>query len=289
MFSCHPTATPLVVRFLAACLPLAGLLAPTPARAQAAEPKPPEKLYELRLYTANDGKLPALHARFRDHTLGLFEKHGMENIIYWTVSEGAAGDDAKNMLVYIIAHKDRAAADASWAAFRADPEWQAVLRKSEEGGKILAKDPVSVFMTPTAFSPPPETPNGKTDTPARLFELRKYNTGEAGLPGTVDRFKAGEAALFPKNNMPTLGFWTADDKSAFIYLLSHKDRETSRQSWQGFFTDFRKFTAEYNAGRATRPAATAQPPTRPAAGGGRGAGGGNEIRFLVPTDYSPRK
>ncbi len=84
------------------------------------------KLYELRFYTTNPGKLPDLHARFRDHTMGLFEKHGMENIIYWTVSKGTEedGDDKDNMLVYIIAHKDDAARSASWKAFMEDPEWQ---------------------------------------------------------------------------------------------------------------------------------------------------------------------
>ena len=279
------------------------------------EAKKPDKLYELRLYTANAGKLPELHARFRDHTLKLFEKHGMENIIYWTVSEGAAGDDTNNMLVYIIAHKDKAAADASWAAFRADPDWQAAQAKSEVNGKLLAKDPVSVFMIPTEFSPPQEPVTAKPDpstpgaapAPARLFELRKYNTGAAGLPATVDRFRAGEAALFPKNGMATLNFWTAADNSSFIYLLAHKDRETSRTAWTAFFNDFRQFQTEYNArggaagGRATptptaltapaAPGAPAAPAARGAGRGGRGAGGGggSEIRFLVPTDYSPRK
>lgn len=255
-----------------------------PALAQAQDKAPP-KVYELRICTCNEGKLPDLNARFRDHSMRLLAKHGMENIFYSTVSEGAAGDDAKNTLVYILAHKSRETADASWAAFRADPEWQEVQRKSEENGKFLAKPAVSIFMTPTDFSPPDPPVNGKSDAPARLFELRKYNTGEAGLPGTVDRFKAGQAALFPKNNMTPIGFWTADDKSAFIYLLAHKDRETARKSWEGYFADFRQFMADYNARRGGGPT-TAR---GGAAGGARGGGGGNEIRFLVPTDYSPRK
>ena len=258
------------------------------ASVSAAADKPQEtRLFELRIYTAEKGKLDDLNARFRDHTLKLFEKHGMENIAYWHVTEGAAGDDAKNLLIYLIAHKDKESAEKSWAAFRADPEWQAAAKKSEENGKLLAKPPVSVFMHATDFSPADWPANAKSEAPARLFELRKYNVGESGLPGTVDRFKSGEKDLFPKHGMATLAFWTADDKSSFIYLLAHKDRETSKESWKGFFTDFRKFQTEYNAkkaaGAAQQPAAGAGGPR---AGGGRG---GNEIRFLVPTDYSPRK
>jgi NIPSNAP len=284
----------------------AALLGARFANAQDAQAKKPDKLYELRLYTANEGKLPDLHARFRDHTMRLFEKHGIENIIYWTVSEGAAGDDAKNLLVYIIAHKDQAAATASWAAFQADPEWKTAAAKSEENGKLLAKAPGSVFMKPVDFSPADEPVNGKSNAPARLFELRKYNDGEARVPATVDRFKSWEAALFAKHGMPPLGMWTAADNSAFIYLLAHKDRETSRTAWEGFFTDFRARGGAGAAPRgagATQPAAargdgTTQPAvaraggtTQPAArrGGRAGGGGGAEIRFLIPTDYSPRK
>ncbi len=88
------------------------------------------KLYELRFYVANPGKLEALHDRFRNHTLKLFEKHGMENIIYWDVVEGdkTDGDKAKNMMIYIIAHKDEAARDASWKAFSADANGSKCLR-----------------------------------------------------------------------------------------------------------------------------------------------------------------
>ncbi len=263
---------------------------------------PATPAYELRIYTCNPDKLPVLEKRFREHSVRLLAKHGMESLYYWTVSEGATGDqNAKDMLIYILAHKDRESAVKSWEAFRADPEWQEVQKKSEENGKLLASDAVSIFMTPTEFSPAMEPANKDSNAPARLFELRKYNVGETGLPGTVDRFAAGEAELFRKHGMQTLAFWTADDKSSFIYLLAHKDRETSRQSWQTFFAEFRNFQTEYNARRgAARAAVPAAAPAAPSAGapatqpggarrGGRGGGGGNEIRFLIPTDYSPRK
>src|SRR5438874_1878520 len=91
------------------------LLAPLAAAAD----KPQEtRLFELRIYTAAKGKLDDLHARFRDHTLKLFEKHGMQNIGYWVPI-----DNPDEKLYYLLAHKDRATRDASFKAFAADPEW----------------------------------------------------------------------------------------------------------------------------------------------------------------------
>jgi len=102
-------------------------------------------VYELRTYTANEGKLDELHARFRDHTMGLFEKHGMTNIGYW-VPEGS--DDT---LIYIVAHTSREQADASWKAFVSDPEWREVYAKSRENGALVAKVE-RVYMDPTDYS-----------------------------------------------------------------------------------------------------------------------------------------
>jgi len=243
------------------------------------------KLYELRIYTTHPGKLPDLHKRFRDHTMRLFEKHGIENIIYWSVSEGARGEDEAqdNMLVYVIAHKDEAAREASWQAFMNDPEWKDVAAKSEANGKILAKAPRSILMKATSFSAQDAAPNKDSDAAPRLFELRQYNDGPDGVPSTVDRFASGEKEIFTKHGMETVKFWTATDNSAFIYLLAHKDRDSSRESWQGFFPDFREFMTEYRS-RTQKQEGRGQ-------GGqqGRRRGGGHEVRFLVPTDYSPRK
>lgn len=103
-------------------------------------------LYELRTYTSPEGKLDALNARFRNHTMRLFEKHGMQNIAYWTPT------DKPNTLIYVIAHKDADAAKASWAAFRADPEWQRVAEETQRDGKIVDKVE-SVYLQPTDYSP----------------------------------------------------------------------------------------------------------------------------------------
>jgi hypothetical protein len=103
-------------------------------------------VYELRTYTAAPGKMAELQKRFRDHTITIFEKHGMKSIGYW-VSE-----KQPDTLIYILVHKSRKDADASWAAFRKDPEWRRVFAESQKNGSLTTKV-VSVYMTPTDFSP----------------------------------------------------------------------------------------------------------------------------------------
>jgi len=107
------------------------------------------RIYELRTYTTLPGRLPALHKRFAEHTLKLFEKHGMKNEMYWVPTE------EDNKLIYLISHDSREAADKSWKAFGADPEWQKVAAASqteEAGGKIVSKVE-RVWMKPTEYSP----------------------------------------------------------------------------------------------------------------------------------------
>jgi len=106
------------------------------------------RIYELRTYIATDGKLDNLLARFRNHTVKLFEKHGMQNVGYWVVADEPA---SKNTLIYVLSHKDRDAAKASWDAFRKDPDWVKAKGESEANGAIVDKV-TSVFMQPTDFS-----------------------------------------------------------------------------------------------------------------------------------------
>ena len=107
------------------------------------------RVFELRTYTAPEGKLGDLDKRFRDHTMRIFKKHGMENVGYWYPQDPP---DSANTLIYIISHKSRDAAKASWAAFQADPEWQRVSTESQVNGRIVSKV-VSVFMDSTDYSP----------------------------------------------------------------------------------------------------------------------------------------
>jgi hypothetical protein len=105
-------------------------------------------VFELRTYTTHEGRLPALEARFRDHTMALFEKHGMRNVGYWIPV------DRPNTLIYIIAHDGEDAIAGNWKAFASDPEWQAAYRDSVADGPILVEDGiVSQFMTAADYSP----------------------------------------------------------------------------------------------------------------------------------------
>jgi hypothetical protein len=141
---------------LFACLALAAVATPAPAQRSALDPK--LAFYELRTYYAAPGKLAALNARFRNHTLALFTKHGMHNVAYW--NEQPTSEAPEGRLIYVLAFPDRAARDASWKAFVADPEWRAVVARSEADGKLLTKIE-SVFMTMADYSPPLTLPKQK--------------------------------------------------------------------------------------------------------------------------------
>lgn len=130
---------------------VAALLASGVAQAEPAKLDPKTAVYELRTYYPAPGKAAALNARFREHTLGLFAKHGMTNVAYWNELPTDAAPEGR--VVYVLAYPSRAARDADWAAFGKDPEWQKVVAASEAAGKLVTKVD-SVFMTATDYSPP---------------------------------------------------------------------------------------------------------------------------------------
>lgn len=107
------------------------------------------KVFELRTYTSPEGRLDDLLARFRDDTMRIFKKHGMENVGYWVPADAPA---SSNTLVYILKHDSRDAATKSWEAFRADPEWLAVRERTQANGPITS-NVQSVFLEATDFSP----------------------------------------------------------------------------------------------------------------------------------------
>jgi hypothetical protein len=107
------------------------------------------RVFELRTYTAPEGKLSALQSRFRDHTMSIFKRHAMTSIAYWVPQDAPL---SQNTLVYVLAHPSREEAKKNWASFQADPEWVKARTESEAQGRLTTKVE-SIFLDPLDFSP----------------------------------------------------------------------------------------------------------------------------------------
>ncbi|TDB66047.1 NIPSNAP family protein [Arundinibacter roseus] len=188
------------------------------------------KLYEMRIYYCEPGRLDALLARFRDHTTKLFEKHGMTNVGYWVPVE-----NTDNKLVYVLSYPgDKAYRDKAWKEFINDPVWKKAQSDSEKDGKIVAKVE-SVFMKETDFSFP-MTVSGPADN--RIFEMRTYHTVPGKLPDLLARFRNHTTALFAKQGMTNLNYWLPVEKdNLLIYMLAHKNADAAKSSFDAFRVD----------------------------------------------------
>jgi hypothetical protein len=236
-----------------------------------AEPGRDTRCYELRTYYAAEGKLDALHARFRDHTMRLFEKHGMVNLGYWVPV-----DNTEGKLIYLLVYGHRAAREVSWKSFMADPEWQAAHKASEVGGRLVAKVE-SVLMEATDYSPVISVQNAPEP---RLFEMRVYTAAPGRLDALHARFRDHTTGLFDRHKIGQFGYWSPmkDQKGAadtLIYLLMHPNREAAERGFEAFRAD-----PEWLAARKA---------SEDKAGGSLTLSDGVVSIFLRPTDYSPTK
>jgi hypothetical protein len=113
------------------------------------------RVFELRTYTTPEGKLNDLHARFSNHTMKLFSKHGMSHLAYWVPTDADKGAGTK--LIYILSHASKEAGLASFTAFRADPDWIKAKAESEKNGPLTiqpqAEGVKSIYLKATDFSP----------------------------------------------------------------------------------------------------------------------------------------
>jgi hypothetical protein len=235
----------------------------------AAEPASSGPVYELRIYYAAEGKLDDLHARFRNHTMKLFEKHGMKNL-YYLVPEG---ENPQRKLVYFLEHASRAAASQSWKAFVSDPEWQQVARDTEKNGRLVSKvDHHYLQLTDYSAKPVLEK---KGD---RIFEMRTYTTPDGKLDDLNARFRNHTVNLFKKHGMENIAYWVPtsdqkDSRTTLVYLLAHKSREAARASFDAFRQDPAWLKAK----------------TESEKDGSLTAKDGVKSEFLIPVDYSPIK
>jgi hypothetical protein len=188
--------------------------------------------FEMRTYYAAEGKLDALHARFRDHTTKLFEKHGMSNVGYWVPLE-----NPNRQLIYVLAYPSRAARETAWKEFMTDPQFKQAHAASEKNGPLVAKAE-SVFLRATDFSPEIK----HVEEAPRVFELRTYTSTRDKLPRLLARFRDHTRALFSKHGMSNIAYWTPDkDQSGvdttLIYILAHKSKEARDASFKAFRDD----------------------------------------------------
>jgi hypothetical protein len=237
------------------------------------------RIFEMRVYYAHEGRLDALHERFRDHTLRLFERHGITNLGYFV----PPGTNPDRKLVYFLAYPDKAARDTSWKNFLNDPDWKKAYAESHKNGVLVARVE-NAFLSATDYSALAEA----RQYGGGVFELRTYTTEAGRLPNLNARFRDHTVKLFEKHGMTNVTYWTLapDQKGAkhslaadntLIYLLSHKTEEAAKASFAAFRADpdwvAAKEASEKKAGGSLT---IAQPD-------------GVKSEFLVPTAYSPVK
>jgi hypothetical protein len=227
------------------------------------------RCYEMRIYYALPGKLDDLHARFRNHTMAIFKKHGIENVGYWVPL-----DNAENKLVYLLTYPNRAARDASWKAFMADPQWTEAWKESETDGPLVAKVE-QIFLKTTDYSPALKTGN---ISKGGVFELRTYTTPPGSLPNLDARFRNHTMELFKKHGAKNWAYFHKTDdqpdaSTTLIYFLAHKSQEAAKAT----FDTFRKDSAWIAAKEESEK------------NGSLTVKDGVKSLFLAPTDYSPTK
>jgi len=193
------------------------------------------RLYELRIYQTEPGRMTALLNRFTHHTLGLFEKHGMRNEGYWLANADS------NLLYYVLSYPDMISRNAAWKAFGDDPVWQKVRSESEQSGKIVASV-VSVYLTKTDFSDFRWNRGAKKARKhPMVFELRTYTCHPGRLPALMNRFRQHTTRLFEKHAMKNVIYWTSveegGEQSKLVYLLAHDSVDAAKHSFDTFVKD----------------------------------------------------
>jgi hypothetical protein len=228
---------------------------------------PDTRCFELRIYHAATNKLDALNARFRDHTLKIFEKHGMTSIGYWIPV-----DNTNNVLIYMLAFPSADARAKAWKEFGSDPEWKEVAKSSEANGRLVTKVD-SILLNAADFSP--AIAPSSSDAP-RLFELRTYHAATNKLDALNARFRDHTCALFDKHGLSQFGYWLPTEQKdgagqTLIYILAHKDKAGADENWKAFRGDADWVKAKADS-EANGPLTTKV-----------------ESVYMKPTDYSPTK
>ena len=234
--------------------------------ATAAEKEP--RLFELRVYTLNEGKLDTFAGLLRDTGSKLYVKHGMTPLGYFTP---LANKD--NQFYILLAHDNMAARKASWAALRADPEMAPIFDQLK-AEKVVAMAQ-ETFLNETDYTTKVEVAAGKSE---RVFELRTYTTTPGNLAALDSRFRDHTRKLFETHGMTNLWYYhlTPESKAAdstMIYFLAHASDAARGKSFDDFRVD-----AAWN---------TAREASEKKAGGSLTTKDGVQSVVLKATDFSP--
>lgn len=191
-------------------------------------------IYELRTYEILPGKAQALLERFGSVTTKLFERHGMQNVGYWTPTVG----EFSNRFIYMLGFRDMAHRERAWEELAQDPERQQSMRQAQEAGPQVARL-TNMLLRPTPYSPPP-IGEGRSQGPTALCELRIYEM----LPGKAqplhDRFATVSMRLFERHGMANIGYWTpvvGGYNNQLYYMLGFESMAHREKAWAAFGQD----------------------------------------------------
>jgi hypothetical protein len=258
-----------VNRFLVASIVAAATASLASAQSPAPSASPAEtRVFELRTYYAAEGQLDALNARFRDHALRLYRKHGMTPVGFWS----PAGNP-DNKLVFLLAYPSRAARDAAWRSLATDPEWVRARKATDRNGKLV-RFIEEEFLTPTDYSPVVAAGEGRRP---RTFELRISAVRAADAGRMHAQLRANGVQELREQGLTAIGFFTLnrpqpEPEVTLVALLARTGEPT----------------------KATKPVdpillvALGQPALKPTSGT-IAATDGKKAEVLQPTDYSPLK
>lgn len=237
------------------------LLWSLPGAAQAQADLADGRCYELRTYTAADGKLDDLNRRFRKYSRIVFSRYRMARLGFWIPL-----DNPENHFTYILSYADCEDRDPAWEQFQADSLWQRVTKiTTHEGDLVTNVD--NRMMKATGFSPP-IGPSAREH--GRVFELRTYTTTPGKRDELLARFRDHTMEIFERHGMHDVAYWLPqDNENQLVYLLAFPSRFARNEAWREFDMD-PEWQRVYEASREDGPLVQ-----------------NVESILLRPTDYSP--
>jgi hypothetical protein len=186
--------------------------------------------FEMRTYTAAEGKMPDLIARFQNHTLKIFKKNGIENVAYF-ISE----ENPEKTLTFIIGYPDQASRDVLWNKFANSEKWQTVFKASEANGPLVQKVD-QVFMVWAN-----NLNDHKKPKKSEIFQLRTYHCFPGKIENIQTRFRDHTRDLFEKQGLKNYPYWITVEKDGsqpkLVYLLGHDSKEAFNAAFDRFRVD----------------------------------------------------